>query len=94
MLVTRFLCVYHVLMKATAISKGGQISVPAEIRRRWRTSRISLEDQGSAIIIRPIPDDPIGAAIGSLRGRGPDTDQMRAIVRDEESAGDDQRGRR
>jgi bifunctional DNA-binding transcriptional regulator/antitoxin component of YhaV-PrlF toxin-antitoxin module len=81
-------------MRMTTISKGGQVSVPAEVRHRWRTSRVSVEDQGSAIVIRPIPDDPIGAAIGSLRGRGPDTDQMRAIVRDEESARDDQRGRR
>jgi hypothetical protein len=75
------------------VISGGQISVPAEVRR-WRTSRVSLEDQGGAIVIRPIPDDPIGAAIGSLRGRGPDSDQMRAIVREEESAGDAQRSRR
>jgi bifunctional DNA-binding transcriptional regulator/antitoxin component of YhaV-PrlF toxin-antitoxin module len=81
-------------MRTVLISKGGQISVPAEVRRRWRTNRVSVEDQGSAIVIRPIPDDPIGAAIGSLRGRGPDTHQLRAIVRNEESARDDEGGRR
>jgi hypothetical protein len=52
-----------------------------------------VEDRGNAIVIRPIPDDPIGAAIGSLRGRSPNTDEVRAIVRDEESAIDEQKGR-
>ena len=94
MLARRLLCEYHALMRTAVISKGGQISMPAEVRRRWRSSRVSVEDQGSAIVIRPIPDDPIGAAIGSLRGRGPDTDSARAIVRGEESAGDDERARR
>lgn len=93
MLVRHLLCEYHTFMRMTVISKGGQISMPAEVRRRWRTSRVSLEDQGSAIVIRPIPDDPIGAAIGSLRGRDPDTDSARAIIRDEESARDDTRAR-
>jgi hypothetical protein len=52
-----------------------------------------VEDRGNALVIRPIPDDPIGAAIGSLRGRSPNTDEVRAIVRDEESAIDDHRRR-
>lgn len=80
-------------MRMTTISKGGQVSVPAEVRRRWRTSRVVVEDRGNAIVIRPIPDDPIGAAIGSMRGRSPNTDELRAIVHDEESAIDEQRGR-
>jgi len=77
----------------TTISKGGQVSVPAEVRHRWRTSRVVIEDRGNAIVIRPIPDDPIGAAIGSMRGRSPNTDEVRAIVHEEESAIDEQRGR-
>ena len=59
--------------------------MPADVRRRWRTSRIVIEDQGNALLIRPIPDDPIGAAIGSLRGRGPASDELRRIVRGEEA---------
>jgi bifunctional DNA-binding transcriptional regulator/antitoxin component of YhaV-PrlF toxin-antitoxin module len=80
-------------MRIVPISKGGQVSVPAEVRHRWRTSRVLIEDRGNAIVIRPIPDDPIGAAIGSLRGRSPNTDDVRAILRDEESAIDVQGGR-
>ncbi len=80
------LCEYHLLMKTTTISRGGQISVPADVRRRWQTSRVEIEDRGDSIVVRPIPDDPIAAALGSLRGRGPNSDELRKIVRDEESA--------
>ena len=73
-------------MKTTMISKGGQVSIPAAVRHRWNTRNVVVEDQGTAVLIRPIPPDPIGAAVGSLVGRGPNTDELRAIVRDEESA--------
>jgi bifunctional DNA-binding transcriptional regulator/antitoxin component of YhaV-PrlF toxin-antitoxin module len=79
-------------MKNTTISKGGQVSIPASVRRRWGTSHVVLEDQGTAVVIRPIPADPIGAAMGSLRGRGPSTDKLRRLVRDEETATDVDRG--
>lgn len=81
-------------MKTTTISKGGQISVPAEVRHRWGTRHVVVEDRGNALLIRPIPDDPIGAAIGSLSGRRPTSDELRSILRAEESAIDDRRGRR
>lgn len=71
-------------MKTTTISKGGQLSVPAEIRHRWGTSRVILDDQGEALVVRPIPDDPIGAAMGSLAGPGQSTDEMREMSRAEE----------
>jgi AbrB family looped-hinge helix DNA binding protein len=88
------LCDYAWRMRTTPISRGGQISVPAEVRRRWHTSRVEIEDRGDSIVVRPIPDDPIGAALGSLRGRSPDSDEMRRTVRDEESAADAKRGSR
>ena len=50
-----------------------------------------IEDQGSLILIRPIPADPIGAAVGSLAGGGWNSDQLRAAFRDEESVGDDRK---
>jgi bifunctional DNA-binding transcriptional regulator/antitoxin component of YhaV-PrlF toxin-antitoxin module len=71
-------------MKQAMISRGGQISIPAEVRHRWQTSRLSLEDRGTELILRPIPSDPIGAAIGSLAGPGPSTDEARASLRAEE----------
>jgi bifunctional DNA-binding transcriptional regulator/antitoxin component of YhaV-PrlF toxin-antitoxin module len=78
-------------MKETLISKGGQVSIPASVRHRWGTNRIALEDRGTALVIRPVPDDPIGAAIGSLKGSGPSTDRIRALVREEEADTDERR---
>ncbi|MCS7006874.1 MAG: AbrB/MazE/SpoVT family DNA-binding domain-containing protein [Gaiellaceae bacterium] len=56
-------------MRVLMISKGGQISVPAEIRRRWGTRRLQLDDRGDEVVLRPAPDDPIAAGEGILRGR-------------------------
>ena len=78
-------------MRQTTISKGGQISVPADIRRRWRTTRVLVEDRGDSLLVRPIPDDPVGAAMGSLAAPGPTTDEARAMLRGEEAADEDRR---
>ena len=78
-------------MRQTTISKGGQISVPADIRRRWRTTRVLVEDRGDSLLVRPLPDDPIGAAMGSLAGPGPTGDEARAMLRDEDAGDEDRR---
>lgn len=72
-------------MKTATISRGGQVSIPAEIRHRWGVSRVILVDRGDAIELRPLPDDPIAAALGSLKGPGPTTDEIRAQLREEEA---------
>jgi AbrB family looped-hinge helix DNA binding protein len=77
------------LMKPrTRISKGGQISIPAAIRRRWGTSTVSLDDQGDRLVIEPAPDDPIAAAEGSLAaGFGSiDVTVLRRVAREDEDA--------
>jgi bifunctional DNA-binding transcriptional regulator/antitoxin component of YhaV-PrlF toxin-antitoxin module len=73
-------------MRSVRISRGGQISVPAEVRRRWQTDRLALDDRGDQLILRPIPADPIGAARGSLAGPGPTSDQVRSRIRREEAS--------
>ena len=78
-------------MKQASISSGGQISIPAEIRRRWGTSRLSMEDRGDALVLRPIPPDPIGAAIGSLAGPGPSSEAARSSTREEERVAGERR---
>ncbi len=50
-----------------------------------------IEDLGRSLVIRPIPADPIGAAIGSMAGPGPSTDEMRAERRAEEAERDEQK---
>ncbi len=77
-------------MKQARISRGGQISIPAKVRHRWKTDRIMIEDRGDQVIVRPLPDDPIAAARGYLRPTGAEdsisSDEARARTRAEEVA--------
>lgn len=71
------------------ISKGGQISIPADVRRRWATQRVMVEDQGDALVLRPLPDDPFGAVLGSMPfPPGVTSEGLRAEFRAEEEAAD------
>ena len=72
-------------MKLTKISQGGQVQIPAAVRRRWGTRDIIIDDAGGHIRIRPVPDDPIGAAAGSLAGPGPTGDEMLRRSREEQA---------
>jgi hypothetical protein len=71
-------------MRTAPISRGGQVSIPADIRHRWKAKRVILVDHGNALELRPIPEDPIAAAMGSLAGPGPTTDEIREQLRREE----------
>ena len=75
-------------MKQATISKGGQVSIPAEIRHRWGTKRLLVEDRGDELVFRPLPEDPIGAARGALRTdevAPPTSDEARRQTRQEEA---------
>ena len=73
-------------MKIVKITSGGQISIPAAIRKRWGTKHVSVEDEGDRLVIRPSPDDPIGAARGSMKEmlKGTSSEEMRRQMREEE----------
>ena len=77
------------------ISKGGQVSIPAHIRHRWGTLSITLEDQGSRVVLEPAPDDPIAAAEGALAEEFGDLDlaQLRRMAREDDSKAEARRGR-
>lgn len=70
-------------MKSIMISKGGQVSVPAEVRKRWGTRRLFLDDRGDEIVLRPAPEDPLAAARGALKGRLRPASELRRIAREE-----------
>lgn len=69
-----------------AISTGGQISVPAVVRKRWGTRTVVVEDRGDHVVVRPAPDDPVAAAVGAfvdeIAGLG--SDDARRMDREEE----------
>ena len=75
------------LVRDATISKGGQLSIPAEVRRRWGTDRVRLVDLGDRVVVRPVPLDAIGAAKGALPlPAGVTSDALRAAGRDDDTA--------
>ena len=82
-------------MERTTIVKvttSGQISLPASVRNRWRASRVAVDDEGDRVMVRPLPDDPIAAACGSLRRRGA-TEAIRTRERRESAERERRRAR-
>jgi hypothetical protein len=43
------------IIRTAKITRGGEISIPSGIRRRWGTSTLALEDLGDRIVLRPVP---------------------------------------
>lgn len=81
-------------MRVTRISQGGQVQIPAEVRKRWGTRDVIIDDAGAYIRIRPIPDDPIGAALGSLAGPGPTVNEMMRQWREEDIKAEERKWKR
>lgn len=76
------------MTKRLAISSGGQISVPATVRKRWGTRAVLAEDRGDELVLRPAPDDPVAAVRGIFAkemSNGQTTDEMRAAARAEDA---------
>ena len=78
-------------MKMRKITAGGQISLPAAVRRRWQTRCVAVEDLGDRVLIRPLPEDPILAARGALKGKIVSPAALRAKARSDEAAAEDRR---
>lgn len=66
------------------VSANGQVSIPAEVRSRWHAERVIVVDMGDRVVLRPLPDDPVGALDGAYKGKGPSTRR----ARQEATAGD------
>ena len=81
-------------MEAIRISKGGQVSLPSAIRRRWGVTALTVEDLGDAVVLRPMPADPVGAARGALGRARVSLDDARAEERAEDARRERARQRR
>jgi bifunctional DNA-binding transcriptional regulator/antitoxin component of YhaV-PrlF toxin-antitoxin module len=73
------------IVRRHRITAGGQVSLPAAVRRRWGTKTVAIEDLGDRVVLRPLPDDPIAAARGALKGRLPSTAELRKKARKDEA---------
>jgi AbrB family looped-hinge helix DNA binding protein len=81
-------------MEVVKISKGGQISIPARIRKRWGVHKLLIEERGETLVMRPIPDDPLKAARGSLPARRHTVEEDRRRTREEEIEAEERKWRR
>ena len=81
------------MRKRLRITSGGQVSVPAEIRRRWKTSTLVAEDLGDRLVLHPAPDDPIEAAAGALAAAfgGVTIEELRRQAREDERVAEERR---
>lgn len=75
------------------VSANGQVSIPAEIRARWKADRVVMVDMGDYIIVSPLSDTTLSELRGKFAGRGPSTEQLRREDREEEAELEEQRYR-
>jgi bifunctional DNA-binding transcriptional regulator/antitoxin component of YhaV-PrlF toxin-antitoxin module len=88
------LMINFMFMRTFKITRGGQISIPAGIRHRWKTTAVTLEDFDDYVVLRPAVADPITAARGALAGELElSSAELRARAREAEHAAE-QRPRR
>ena len=61
----------------------GQVVIPAPLRKKYnikKGTRVAIsEGEGNVIVIKPLPDDPIEASRGMLKGK---TSLMKALLKD------------
>lgn len=73
------------------VTGNGQVSLPAELRRRWDAEAVLMIDRGDYAIVRPIPEDPLRWLRGARAGAGPATEHARAAERARETEREDER---
>jgi bifunctional DNA-binding transcriptional regulator/antitoxin component of YhaV-PrlF toxin-antitoxin module len=79
-------------MATMKITTSGQVSIPAEIRRRWGVTRLRMVDHGDHVTIEPLPDNPWEASIGAFTNMsGLTVDEARKLERKEEAEREERR---
>jgi AbrB family looped-hinge helix DNA binding protein len=56
---------------AMKVTRAGQVSIPAEIRHRWKVQRVLVIDHGDRVELRPIADDLVASLRGKYKDSGP-----------------------
>jgi bifunctional DNA-binding transcriptional regulator/antitoxin component of YhaV-PrlF toxin-antitoxin module len=70
------------------VSGNGQVSIPAEARARWKADRVVVVDLGDRVVMRPLPEDPVGSLRGKYRDRMADSDAIRDTEAEADAADD------
>jgi bifunctional DNA-binding transcriptional regulator/antitoxin component of YhaV-PrlF toxin-antitoxin module len=77
-------------MVQARVTASGQISLPAEVRRRWGAKVVMIVDSGDRLVVWPVPDDPVSALRGKYASIGTSSADMRREARAEDRAGEDE----
>lgn len=75
------------------VSRNGQVSIPADVRARWNADRVAVVDLGDRVMLRPLPEDPVGDLVGKYRS-GPTVDSTRRRARADDDATEARKRRR
>lgn len=72
------------------VSANGQVSIPTEVQARWKaerwtTEQVVIADMGDYVAIGPKSENPFDELVGEYPGRGPSTDEMRCMDREEDA---------
>ncbi len=76
------------------VSGNGQVSIPAEVRARWRADtrvvagKVRVVDLGDRVVVAPVFEDPVSALRGKYAGQGLKVDDARRRGRREEDDAD------
>ncbi len=60
-------------MQKVTLSKKGQISLPAALRRRFglkQGDRLGIEEKGDTIVLKPLPEHPLLNMKGKFKAEG------------------------
>jgi AbrB family looped-hinge helix DNA binding protein len=72
------------LMKVT---KNGQISIPSDVRKRWKTDRVMVFDTPGGLLVRPFDPDAVSRLAGKYKPEAgsPTVDELRRRDREEDA---------
>lgn len=70
------MAVVHEEIHHVRITSGGQVSVPAAVRRRWGTRRVKITDVGDQLIVEPEPENRFATFRGTISGLPLTADEM------------------
>lgn len=73
------------------LTDGGQISVPAAVRRRWGTQRVKITDAGDHLVVEPEPTNRFAALRGRIGPLDVDGDTLLRRMRDDEQHAEDRK---
>lgn len=68
------------------ITRGGQVTVPARVRKRWRAAAVIAEDQGDRLVLTPAAEDPVASVAGVFAEETADRPPTVEIMRTEREA--------